>query len=101
MLEVSKQFVKTQSDKASKEMAMDFLARIVIASPVAEKNSQRSRLLWTSQPIDGGYSVSNSAAYMPVLWAGRIFDGKQWRGSLQMPSGGYPVLLQTVERFRR
>jgi hypothetical protein len=101
MLEVSKHFIEARSKDVARDMAKDFNARIILASPVAPVNSQRSRLLWMTTPTSSGYAVSNSAPYMPVLWAGRIFDGEQWRGSLQMPHGGYPILKQTIERFTR
>lgn len=60
-----------------------------------------SKSMWSIEKLDSlTWEVSNPVVYTPVLWRGRIFDGKQWRGSTQMPAGGDPILEKYVEGFK-
>ncbi len=85
----------TKAEKANAKTAAYFHSSIIIAWPVA---TGFSRGAWRIKKEGGGLSVSNDVSYSGVLWNGRVLNGT-WRGSVQMPQGGLPILKASLLKF--
>ncbi len=102
---MSKQDTPTQAlTKIEKELmdivrseALGLNADLISASPVDTGHFKAS---WSiSRSGKWSWSIRNRASYADVLSIGRVFDGGQMRGSLQMPNGIAPLLQRTSKNI--
>ncbi len=91
-------FILNKAEKAITKTAVDFNATIKIAWPV---DTGKSRAAWTLDKVSNlHWEVKNDVDYSGILWAGRQYTGTKWIGSNQMPAGGLPIFLGSMNRFQ-
>ena len=77
--------------------ALKLMSDLVDTSPVDTGHFKSS---WSiARNGKWSWSIRNRASYANVLSIGRVFDGGQMRGSLQMPNGIAPLLQKTSKNI--